>query len=183
MLYDWGPHLIDQILLACGGREPSEVFCQLSHVTESEVDDGFTLTLGFPGGLRALIEVGTCNYISLPRFYVCGRRGTALINDWRENCQVTQCFRWEEQADLNSAEESAEARIMTPRDGQSVRQFSLERPQADPHAALRNFCQAAEGKTALAVRRDEVMSVVRVIRAAFASEEQKRPVDLCGNPL
>ena len=82
MILDWGVHLIDQILQIV--KEPiRDIYCTVTNYTNKEVDDGFYLTITFESGLEAMIEVGTLNFISLPRFYMKAEKGTAVITDWR----------------------------------------------------------------------------------------------------
>ena len=50
--------------------------------------DGFTTILTFEGGTEVLVEVGTNNDISLPRWYVRGEDGTAVIRDWQLNGEI-----------------------------------------------------------------------------------------------
>lgn len=47
-----------------------------------EVDDGFMALITFENGISALVEVGTTNFAKLPRWYVKGLAGTAVIHDW-----------------------------------------------------------------------------------------------------
>lgn len=173
MLYDWGVHLIDQALLALNFQAPESVDCRFSHTFGGEVDDGFFLTLMFPGGLRAYIEMNTCNFIAMPRFYVCGRDGTAIIEDWQRPCRVTQCFAWRE-----PDAESRVIKTMSPRDGATTRTTELERPAARSFEYLRNFCAAVEGREPLHVTREQALMVLRVVDAAFASAAAGRPVAL-----
>lgn len=42
-----------------------------------------SLELTFENGAQAYIEVGTYNFIALPRFYMQAKDGSALITDWR----------------------------------------------------------------------------------------------------
>lgn len=167
MLYDWGPHLIDQALMAYGWREPETVSCTLSHVLGLPVDDGFRLELRYPGEKRAFVEVSTWSFIPLPRFYLCGSEGSACINDWREPCRVTQ---------YTAAVDEENARTMTERDEQTTKSFLLERPAVDHDAFLQNFCAAAEGRESLCVQPAEALMVLRVIDAAFRSAALSRPV-------
>ena len=95
MLYDWGVHLIDQILQLL--PEPiTSVYCTFDHITNKEVDDGFKLELTFESGKTAHVEVGTYNFIAMPRFYMQCQHGTAMITDWREQCHVVKCNYWNE---------------------------------------------------------------------------------------
>ena len=82
-MLDWGVHLFDQIFRLTGERRLKTVYATLTNVTNQEVDDGFTAVLRFEGGLEVLVEVGTNNFISLPRWYVLGENGsgkTTLMN-------------------------------------------------------------------------------------------------------
>ena len=178
MVYDWGAHLIDQALLAFGGQAPQRVSCVLSHVLESSVDDGFYLELLFADNRRAFVEVNTCNFIALPRFYVAGRTGTAMIEDWRRPCRVTQCFAWSEADVAPQARGSGITKTMAPRDETTTRTFELEIPKLERFAYLKNFCAAADGEEPLEVTREQALNVLRVIDAAFESAKSGRPVIL-----
>ncbi len=58
MLYDWGVHLIDQILWMIPSRVKS-VYADVRNVINQEVDDYFHILLRFYNGLTADIELGT----------------------------------------------------------------------------------------------------------------------------
>ena len=62
MIYDWGIHLIDQILQIVPSKIDT-VFCRLDYIINDEVDDGSKLELMFENGCRAYIELGTYNFI------------------------------------------------------------------------------------------------------------------------
>ena len=82
MILDWGVHLLDQILQLYPDTKLNSVYASITNVTNQLVDDGFTSELVFENGVRVLVEVGTSNFISLPRWYVLGTNGTAVIEDW-----------------------------------------------------------------------------------------------------
>jgi len=81
MLLDWGIHLLDQILWLVDSPI-KDVQVDFSYILGDEVDDGFTSFITFENGVKAVIEVGTTNYVKLPRWYVKGTEGTARIDDW-----------------------------------------------------------------------------------------------------
>lgn len=58
MLYDWGVHLIDQILYLVDSRLVT-VFADVRNVINKEVDDYFKILLRFENGVTAEIELGT----------------------------------------------------------------------------------------------------------------------------
>jgi scyllo-inositol 2-dehydrogenase (NADP+) len=81
MLLDWGVHLLDQLVFLIDSKIIS-ISSRLSYILGDEVDDGFEAILEFENGVNALVEVGTTNFIQLPRWYVKGLEGTAIIEDW-----------------------------------------------------------------------------------------------------
>lgn len=176
MLLDWGPHLVDQALLAFPESFPVRLSCRFTYITESAVEDGFSLELDYGGGKTVLIEVGTCNFIPMPRFYLCGRNGTAMINDWREDCRVTQCFAFREEDVRPAARGNGITKTMAPRDELTTKTFSIEPKPVKQYALLQNFCAAAEGKESLSVTREQMIAVMRVLDAAFCSAFEERPV-------
>ena len=170
MIYDWGIHLIDQILQIVPSKIDT-VFCRLDHITNDEVDDGFKLELMFENGCRAYIELGTYNFIPLPRFYMQGMKGTALITDWRENCKVVKCKAWHE-SDVMPVETAAGlTKTMAPRDSITVDEYECERPISDVHDYYRNFVKAIDGIEPQLVTHEQMMLDMKVMEAAFKSAE------------
>jgi predicted dehydrogenase len=175
MLYDWGVHLIDQILLIMDGKIES-IHCRFDHLTNEEVDDGFQLNIGFDTGARAYIEVGTLNFIAMPRFYIQGDKGTAIIHDWRQNAKVTVCKAWHE-SDVIPVETAAGlTKTMAPRDSITTDEFEWERPESDVHDYYRNFSLAIDGKEDQIVTHEQMMRVIKVMEACFESVEKNQVI-------
>lgn len=59
MLYDWGVHLIDQILYMMPGAKVKSVFADVRNVINEKVDDYFKIIMRFDNGVTAEIELGT----------------------------------------------------------------------------------------------------------------------------
>ncbi len=79
ILLDWGPHLVDQLLVLMG-RDPVSVYGILqSGVWSKEVDDYFFADLRFGGQTICQMEVGNNARISAPRWYIIGSRGTLEV--------------------------------------------------------------------------------------------------------
>ena len=167
-IYDWGIHLIDQILQIVPSKIDT-VFCRLDHITNDEVDDGFKLELMFENGCRAYIELGTYNFIPLPRFYMQGRKGTAIITDWRENCKVTRCKAWHESEVMPVETAAGLTKTMAPRDHITVDEYECERPVSDVHDYYRNFVRAIDGTEKQLVTHGEMLLDMKVMEAAFES--------------
>ena len=67
MILDWGVHLLDQLLLLFEDVPLRSVYATVTNVTNQLVDDGFYAEIVFANGVTALVEVGTSNFVSLPR--------------------------------------------------------------------------------------------------------------------
>ncbi len=171
MLYDWGVHLIDQALMIFG-FDVKSVRCTFDHITNKEVDDGFRLYIDFPNGQEAYIEVGTYNFIQMPRFYMRAKDGSAMITDWREKCRVAKCKAWHESDVVPVQTAAGLTKTMAPRDSITVDEYEVERPHSDVHDYYRNFVRAVDGKEEQAVTHDQMRAVLGVIMAAFKSAEK-----------
>ncbi len=169
MLFDWGVHLIDQILMLYPDNSIVSVHCEFDHITNKEVDDGFRLTLYFDNGARAYIEVGTYNFIQMPRFYIQGTKGTGLIPIWHEPCHVVECFAWNESDVMPVQTAAGLTKTMAPRDDITTKSYDIDCPSSDVHDFYRNVCAVLEGKEKQIVSHKQMMKVLKTIERAFAS--------------
>lgn len=176
MIYDWGVHLIDQMLQIVYDRKIEKVYCRCDHILNTEVDDGFKLDLYYEGGLTARIEVSTYNFIALPRFYMAGRLGTAMINDWKDNCHLVCCDKWDEENVKPVVTAAGLTRTMAPRDEKTTTESDIPRPESDVHDFYRNVCLAIDGKAEQIVTHAQLMRVMNIMEAAFRSDELGMPV-------
>ena len=176
MLYDWGIHLIDQILQIIQ-EDIEKIYCRFEHLTNDEVDDGFMLEIEFASGKTAYIETCTYNFISMPRFYMRGRDGTAIITDWTQNCKIVKCKHWHE-SDVVPVETAAGlTKTMAPRDSLTTDEFEIERPASDVHNYYRNICATLDGKATQHVTHPQMQKVLKVIERAFESVEKGQVID------
>lgn len=175
MLYDWGVHLIDQVMLVIP-EKITGVYCTFDHITNDEVDDGFKLTITFESGKTAYVEVGTYNFIAMPRFYLRCKSGTALITDWRENCQVVKCKYWHENDILPVQTAAGLTKTMAPRDEITTESYKLAQPKSDVHDFYRNVCKAIRGEENQIVTHPQLRRVMQVIEAAFRSVELRNNI-------
>lgn len=176
MILDWGVHLIDQLLQIFATEEIDTVYCENTHITNKEVDDGFKLTMRFKSGQRAYVEVGTYNFIALPRFYMQCENGTALITDWREKARVAKMKAWNEKEVLPVQTAAGITKTMAPRDEITLDEYEIERPVSNVHDYYRNFVAAVDGKAESLIKHCEVRRVMKVMEAAFESDRIGAPV-------
>ncbi len=170
MLYDWGVHIIDQACMILG-YDIASVRCTFDHITNDEVDDGFQLWLEFKNGQKAYLEVGTYNFIAMPRFYMRAKGGSAIITDWRVPAHVVKCKAWNEADVLPVQNASGLTKTMAPRDSITVDEYDLEKPVSDVHDYYRNFVRAIDGIEEQMVTHDQMRCVLKIILDAFKSAE------------
>ena len=170
MILDWGVHLLDQMLCLLPHRRVTGVFCLCTHYTNTEVDDGCRITLTFEDGTTAYVEVGTLNFIALPRFYAQFDHGTAVIEDWQKKMQVTRCDHWHESEVVPVQTAAGITKTMAPRDEVTVTRYEVERPVSDVHDFYRNVVAAINGEAEVLVRQEEVRRVLAIMEACFASD-------------
>ncbi len=174
MMLDWGVHLIDQIMYMI--KEPvTNIFCKMYRIQYPEVDDNFRLTMTFKSGLTAHIEVSTNNYITHPRWYVLGEEGTLQIDDWDCDGKIVRCIDkenvWEEEIFYTKA---GPTKTMAPRSENSTETITISEPMdvIDNLTVVYNqFCDAVEGKAELTIKPEQALRVMRVMEAAFKSDE------------
>lgn len=179
MILDWGVHLIDQIMRMVD--EPvKSVYAHMFSLTTPEVDDYFKLMLRFESGLSAHIEVGTKNYIKLPRWYALGEGGSLEISDWDSDCRVVRAkdvhIDWEEDIVYTSA---GPTKTMAPRPKETLEEIIIERPVSDYSLFYANFLKHIDGEAPLEVKPEEALRVLKVIEAAFESNRSGDAVRVC----
>lgn len=175
MVLDWGVHLLDQILMMV----PSPVvstYATLTHVTNDVVDDGFKVLLIFQNGLTAHVEVGTSNFINMPRWYVQGENGTALIEDWDIHGKIVKVSDWEKRDAVPVVTAAGLTKTMAPRTEETIREYPLPRVSSDVRDYYRNFIRAMRGEETQLVRHDQMMRVMKQMEAVFRSAEENQVI-------
>lgn len=84
MLYDWGVHLLDQMLFMIDGKLLS-VYADMRNVINGEVDDYFKILLKFENGIMAEVELGTYYLKDQAKWFerhwfIGGDEGTAYVD-------------------------------------------------------------------------------------------------------
>ena len=175
MILDWGVHLIDQMLLLIP-EKIKKIYCQLRNITTNEVDDGFTLQITFESGKTATVEVGTYNFIYMPRFYMQCKNGAAMIEDWQKKCQVAKLKAWNEKEVVPVQTAAGITKTMAPRDEITLDSYELERPVSDVHNFYRNLVKAIDGEEEQIVKLCQVRRVLKVMEACFISGESGQAI-------
>lgn len=87
MLYDWGVHLLDQVLWMMGDAQITKIYANMRNVINKEVDDYFKIILEFDNNILAEIELGTYFLADKPydkwferHWMMGGSKGSAYVD-------------------------------------------------------------------------------------------------------
>jgi len=82
MIYDWGVHLIDQILFMMPGVKIKSIFADIKNVLHEEVDDYFKIILKMDNGITVHIELSTYILKYQPRWLAAGDKGNMIVQSF-----------------------------------------------------------------------------------------------------
>lgn len=176
MMLDWGVHLLDRLLVLVP-EKVTHVFCDLTHVTNDEVDDGFKLHLTFESGLTAVMEVGTCHFASLPLWYVAGTDGTAVIDNWECQGRLIRLKSWEDRDAVPILAGAGLTKTMAPRGDGSTETLPLPPVEFDNNELYLNLAAAIDGTAAQLVMPEHALRVLRLMEAAMRSSESHTVIE------
>lgn len=176
MVLDWGVHLLDQILQMMGSTKLKTVYATVTNITNTMVDDGFTVQLGFENNVDVLIEVGTSNFISLPRWYMIGQNGTAIIEDWSMKGRIVRAVGKNEEDVVPVRTAAGLTKTMAPRRDDTISTEELTIVKSDIRDFYRNVMKAIAKEEEPKIKLPEVMRVMKLMEAIFESSEKKQVI-------
>ena len=171
MMLDWGVHLLDQIVnVLYPQKKIKSVYCTMDHVTNYEVDDGFRMVMMFEDGIRAYVEVGTSNFIELPRWYVQGQDGTAKSSWNISKGKIVCCTNWEAKDAVPIRTAAGLTKTMAPRTDDTIKTVPYPEIKSDVHDFYRNLAATLDGKATQLVTHEQLMRVMKLMEAACESD-------------
>lgn len=174
MVLDWGVHLLDQMNMMIG-KMPISVYAQLTTVTNEEVDDGFTARFTFEDGLTFHVEVGTSNFINLPRWYVQGLNGTATI-EWDLSGKIVVATTDAKHDAVPIITAAGLTKTMAPRTEDTIKELPIERIETDIKDYYRNIAATLNGEASAIVTHDQQRQLMKLMEAIFESAEKNQVV-------
>lgn len=172
MLLDWGVHLLDQLLFLVDSRI-EKVSADLSYILGDEVDDGFITYIIFENGIRAIVEVGTTNYTKLPRWYLKGTKGTAIIHDWDLTGEmVVESGKQDIQAPKPIQAGVGLTKTMAPPSEEATETKALPQATAEYDTFYKNFYNVVREKAEPVVKNEEVRQVMVLIEEIFKAAKR-----------
>lgn len=176
MVLDWGVHILDQMLLLFD-EKIKKVYAKFTHVTNYEVDDGFKVILTFESGKTALLEVGTSNFINLPRWYLQGENGSAVIEDFSNKGKIVSITDYSKNDAVPVVTAAGLTKTMAPRTDETIKESPLPWVSSDIRDYYRNMMAAIKGEAETVVKPYQVMRVMKLMEAMFLSVEKDIAVD------
>lgn len=169
MLLDWGVHLLDQMIFMVDSKITS-LSSRLSFILGDGVDDGFEAYLQFENGVSAVVEVGTTNFITLPRWYVKGTEGTGVIEDWSLNGRVVTRNQDAVKVEPKPIQAGVGlTKTMAPPSEEATITDALPEAFRQPSSFFDNFAAVIDGTAEPIVKNEEVLRVLNIIEAVFES--------------
>ena len=179
-LFDWGIHMIDQVLQLFGN--PVSVHADLKKIYQPEVDDAIRLDLKYPGNLSVHIIADSWTFINEARWHISGDDGTAIVYDWfgRKGKIVRANVKSVDWAQGCVYTENGLSRSMWPRPQSEVTEMELPVRKDLPYWELfyENVIDSIEGKATQFVTHEDIRASLAVVMAAFESAEKQCVVEL-----
>ena len=174
MLYDWGVHLIDQILDMVDSKIDS-IFADLRNVINEKVDDYFNILVKFKNGITAEIELGTYYLTPKRAWFIGGNKGSALIDGFAGEGKIVRTAHLLENV---PGKITMTAAGPTRSFGPAAPGLLIDEPLPEVNVEQRDyfvhFIKAFNGEEEIIVRPEQVrrvLSVMEAVRKSAASGE------------
>lgn len=182
MLFDWGVHLLDQLLWMIDAKVTS-VFATMKNVINEEVDDFFNIQLVFENGITAEVELGTYYLKDQPKWFerhwfMGGNTGSAYVDGFDPEGKIvrTTSLLTNVKGSRTMTAAGPTRSFGNPREGLIVTE---ELPEV--HTCHENyfeqFIKAYRGEEEFFVKVPEVRRVLRLMEAIRESARTKKSVD------
>ena len=183
MLFDWGVHLLDQVLWLRAGHKVCSVFATMKNVINFEVDDYFNIQLRFDDGFMAEVELGTYDLSDKEtwferHWFLGGNKGTAYDDGFFPTGKIVRT------TDL--LHNVSGQRTMTaagptrsfgpPRDGLIVTE-ELPEVHTEHQDYFRNYVKAWHGEEEFLVKPAEVRRVLALMEAVRQSAAMGKSIE------
>lgn len=184
MLYDWGVHLIDQILWMIDSPLVS-IFADVRNVINKEVDDYFKIIFRFANNVTTEIELGTYFLNDQPNWFerhwfVGGNKGSMVVNKFDPEGAVVRTTRLlenvAEDQDKSAKSYGPTRSFGVPAPGLIVSE-PLPKVNVEQSDYFVNYFRALDGEEPMLVKPEEVRRVLCVMEACRKSAETKKSID------
>ncbi|MFV0556752.1 MAG: Gfo/Idh/MocA family protein [Lactovum sp.] len=181
MLYDWGVHLLDQMLYMVDS-ELETVYATVKNVINTDVDDYFNIQLQFKNGVTGQVELGT--YFLNDKdgwferhWFLGGNEGSAVIDGFHPEGKIirtTDLLRnvpgqitMTAAGPTRSFGPAPEGRIITE---------ALPEVEVNHEMYFKAYNDYIEGRSELVVKPEEILRLMKLLDAIRISAQEHRSV-------
>lgn len=178
MMYDWGVHLIDQILFMMPGVKVKTIFADLKSVLHDEVDDYFKIIMKMSNGITVHIELSTYILKYQPRWLAAGDKGTMVVDSLGGRTgAIYRTGKLLEKLPIEIAEsEIGPTRQFAPVPPGGITEEPLPQIETDVSDFYRNFRDVLNGTAEQKIKISEVRRVLAVMEAVVQSSETNQAI-------
>ena len=185
MLYDWGVHLLDQLLYMQPGVKLKSVYADIRNVINEEVDDYFKVIMRFENNITAELELGTY-YLSDKmqdkwferHWFLGGNKGSAYVDGFAPQGKIVRTSQLLQNAGHGRTMTSAGP---TRSFGPPPEGRILTEPLPEVHTThenyFENYLRAYRGEEEFLVKIPETRRVLRLMDAIRESGRTMKSID------
>jgi len=175
VLYDLGPHLIDQVLQLFG--MPEEVSCKIQYQRENtKIDDYFQMMLQYPG-LIVNLHSGMLVRVPGPNFAIHGTNGSFIKYGLDVQEGYLDKGKTPDMPGFGKEPPNQWGTLTCNMDGLPV-SATVESECGSYIDFFTNLGKALRGEEPLAVQPEEARDVIRIIEAGFQSHREHRSIKI-----
>lgn len=172
MIYDWGVHLIDQILFMMPDAKVKSIYADVKEVLHEEVDDYFKIIMKMDNGITAHIELSTYILEYQPRWLAAGDKGSLLIKTFACDGNIYKTGKMLEKLPPQITEtEAGPTRQFAPVPPGGIVKGPLPEVKTDWTDFYRNVDDVFNGKADSMIKISEVRRVLALMEAVRKSSE------------
>ena len=174
-LYDLGAHLIDQALQLFG--MPVKIFADIQAMRPiSKVDDYFELLLYYER-MRVRIKSSYTVREALPGYIFHGLKGSFIKPKTNVQEEMLQAGNIPGGSDWGTEPESERGLLHTEKNGEVIREY-IKSEQGNYNEYYDGIHESIRNDKPLPVKAEDALNVIKIIEAAYKSNETKCLVDL-----
>ena len=185
MLYDWGVHLLDQILWMLPGVKLKSVFADIRNVINFEVDDYFKILMRFENNITAEVELGTYYLADKVQdkwferhWFVGGNRGTAYVDGFFPEGKIVRTTHLlENVSGKRTMTAAGPTRSFGPAPEGTIVTEPLPQVATCHENYFENYVRAYHGEEDFLVKIPETRRVLRLMDAVRESGRTGRSID------
>lgn len=182
MLYDWGVHLIDQLLWMVPA-DLQTIYADVRNVINEKVDDYFNIQLYFKNGVNAQIELGTYFLNSSDgwferHWFVGGNTGSAKIDGFLPKGEITRTSELLTNVPGSiTMTHAGPTRSFGPAPEGRILSEPLPKVTVNHQMFFDNYYAYTQGREELVVKPEQILRLMRVVEAIRKAAQEHRSIN------